>query len=75
MKINTFMVALAGAALGLTGCSSVPKAPDCPRDEYVQVNTPDCYVAIDDGVANQPRRTSCPVKTTETRPLGQEVNP
>jgi hypothetical protein len=69
MKLTSILVALAGAAVGLAGCSSMPKAPKCPRGEYVQVNTPDCYVLIEEGPANAPRRTSCPVKTTKTRQL------
>lgn len=69
MKDTSILVALLGAAVGLAGCSSVPKAPNCPRGEYVQVNTPDCYAVIEEGPANAPRRTSCPVKTTETSQL------
>lgn len=69
MKNRTILVVLTSTALGLAGCSSMPKAPKCPRGEYVQVNTPDCYVIVEEGPSNAPRRTSCPVKTTETRQL------
>ncbi len=69
MNNRAILVVLASTALGLVGCSSVPKAPKCPRGEYVQVNTPDCYVIVEEGPANAPRRTSCPIKTTETRLL------
>lgn len=75
MKNRSILVVLAGAALGLAGCSSVPKAPKCPRGEYVQINTPECYVVVDDGQGNAPRRTSCPLKTTETRQLILEATP
>lgn len=69
MKNKLIVVALAGAALGLAGCSSTPKAPKCPRGTYVQINTPDCYVVVEGASTTEPRRTSCPVKTTETRQL------
>lgn len=69
MKNRAILVVLASTALGLIGCSSVPKAPKCPRGEYVQVNTPDCYTIVEEGPVGGPRRTSCPVKTTEPRLL------
>lgn len=42
MKKAFLMVALAGAALGLSGCKSVPKAPNC-TGKYEQINPTDKY--------------------------------
>ncbi|MFC3715151.1 hypothetical protein ACFONC_03175 [Luteimonas soli] len=75
MRNKAILVVLTSTALGLVGCSSMPKAPKCPRGEYVQVNTPDCYAVIEEGPVDAPRRTSCPIKTTETRLLDSEVTP
>lgn len=44
MKTALLLVALAGAALGLSGCKTVPEAPPCsgkyepinPKDQYPQ---------------------------------------
>jgi hypothetical protein len=75
MRNKAILVVLTGTALGLVGCSSMPKAPKCPRGDYVQVNTPDCYVYVEEKEAVGPWRTSCPIKTTETRLLDSEVTP
>ncbi len=64
MNMSFVSVVLLGAALGLVGCSSAPKAPKCKGD-FVRVNTSDCYVVVDDGQADaSARRTSCPVRNS-----------
>lgn len=42
MKIQLILVVLIGTALGLAGCSSVPKAPKC-KGQYVPVNSAEHY--------------------------------
>lgn len=42
MKKLIMLVVLSGAALGLVGCASTSKVPQC-KGKYEQVNTPDKY--------------------------------